>query len=80
MKRSRTLIVILDPVVDTSKASGAPSEVTTGDVRVDGVDKTIVSEEADALEPGKWYISIANWTLLQERTLYDISVGHFTWH
>jgi hypothetical protein len=53
MKRSRTLIVILDPVVDTSKASGAPSEVTTGDVRVDGVDKTIVSEEADALEPGK---------------------------
>jgi hypothetical protein len=47
---------------------------------VDGVDKTIVSEEADALEPGKWYISIANWTLLQERTLYDISVGHFTWH
>ena len=51
--RTPTVIVITPLLVDTPKAGDAPKALTIGDVRVDGVDKVIVSADADALEPGK---------------------------
>lgn len=53
-------VMLIPPLVDKSKAGAGPAVFATGMVRVDGVERVIVSDEADPLELGLWYISISN--------------------